>query len=99
MATANRAFGLDVQTPPCLTQNEQLHARAGISGGSPSHSRSNAILPQWHLPRIRIPVSASVTLQCREKLFAHAISSDSGQRNCRLSDALDILCRKVPWPT
>ena len=46
MATASLELGFDVQTPPCLTQNEQSHARAGISTGSPSHSSSNAILPQ-----------------------------------------------------
>ncbi len=46
MATASLEFGFDVQTPPCLTQNEQPHARAGISAVSPSHSSSKAMLPQ-----------------------------------------------------
>ena len=41
-----RARGLEVQTPPCLTQNEQPQARAGISRGSPSQSSSKAMLPQ-----------------------------------------------------
>src|SRR6267154_2499802 len=57
-ATASLAFGFEVQTPPCFTQKVQPHARAGISGGSPSHSSSKAILPQWHLPVMSMWVSA-----------------------------------------
>src|SRR5712671_3269441 len=57
-ATASLALGFEVQTPPCLTQNVQPHARAGISGGSPSHSSSKAMLPQWHLPVMSMWISA-----------------------------------------
>ena len=39
--------GFDVQTPPCLTQNVQPHARAGIVGVSSAQSSSNAMLPQF----------------------------------------------------
>jgi hypothetical protein len=46
--TTRDAPGLDVQTPPCLVQNEQVQARAGISAGSGSHLRVNAMLRQWH---------------------------------------------------
>src|SRR6476659_6918376 len=42
--------GHEVQTPPCLVQNEQVQARAGISDGSGSHLSTNEMLPQWHLP-------------------------------------------------
>src|SRR5258707_143342 len=48
--------GLDVQTPPCLTQKEQVQARAGISTGSGSQVREKEMLPQWHLPWINIHV-------------------------------------------
>src|SRR5258708_38999801 len=48
--------GLDVQTPPCLVQNEQVQARAGISTGSGSQVREKEMLPQWHLPWINIHV-------------------------------------------
>src|SRR5919108_1484535 len=44
--------GLEVQTPPCLTQNVQPQARAGISAGSGSQVSENEMFPQWHLPRI-----------------------------------------------
>src|SRR5258707_8546019 len=46
--------GLEVHTPPCLVQNEQVQARAGISTGSGSQVREKEMLPQWHLPRITI---------------------------------------------
>src|SRR5712664_659646 len=59
-ATASLALGFEVQTPPCFTQKVQPHARAGISGGSPSHSSSKAILPQWHLPLMSMRISAQV---------------------------------------
>jgi hypothetical protein len=39
-------FAQDVQTPPCLVQNEHVHARAGISAGSGFQSSSNEILRQ-----------------------------------------------------
>jgi hypothetical protein len=32
--TVSDPVGQDVQTPPCFVQNEQVHARAGISDGS-----------------------------------------------------------------
>jgi hypothetical protein len=48
--TSSDAAGLDVQTPPCLMQNEQVQARAGISMGSGSHAKANAMLRQWQLP-------------------------------------------------
>jgi hypothetical protein len=51
-STLSVATGSDVQTPPCLTQNEQVQARAAMCGASPSHSSVNAMLPQWQLPRI-----------------------------------------------
>src|SRR3981081_2730387 len=57
MATASLALGFEVQTPPCFTQKVQPHARAGISGGSPFHSSSKAILPQWHLPVMSMGIS------------------------------------------
>lgn len=38
--------------PPCFVQNEHVQARAGISSGSGSQASENAMLPQWHLPRI-----------------------------------------------
>jgi hypothetical protein len=45
-------LGLEVHTPPCLMQNEQVQARAGISAGSGSHVREKYMFPQWHLPWI-----------------------------------------------
>src|SRR5260221_9245097 len=44
--------GLEVHTPPCLVQNEQVQARAGISAGSGSQTREKEMFPQWHLPWI-----------------------------------------------
>src|SRR5258706_15290814 len=46
--------GLEVHTPPCLVQNEQVQARAGISTGSGSQVRAKEMLPQWHWPWINI---------------------------------------------
>src|SRR5437899_10011874 len=57
MVTTRWASGVDVQTPPCLKQNEHPHARAGISGGSPPHSSSRAMLAQWHVPLISTSIS------------------------------------------
>src|SRR5262252_5983985 len=50
--TSSDPRGFEVHTPPCLMQNEQLQARAWISAGLGSHMSENAMLPQWHLPRI-----------------------------------------------
>src|SRR5262245_12464851 len=44
--------GQEVQTPPCLTQNEQVQARAGISDGSGRQSSVNEMFRQWQLPEI-----------------------------------------------
>ena len=52
IAIFSAPFGLEVHTPPCLTQNEQVQARAGISAGSGSQRRENEMFPQWHLPWI-----------------------------------------------
>src|SRR5882762_778519 len=85
-ATANLAFGFEVQTPPCFTQKVQPHARAGISGGSPFHSSSKAMLPQWHLPvmSIWIPVQvgrlASSSAVCGALLAPHGRSKIVGVR-------------------
>ena len=38
--------GHDVQTAPCFVQNEQVHARAGISAGSGTQSSKKEKLPQ-----------------------------------------------------
>jgi hypothetical protein len=46
--------GQEVQSPPCLAQNEQLQARAGISVGSGLQFSRNVMLPQWQLPEMRI---------------------------------------------
>src|SRR5438552_1843887 len=50
ITTSRAPRGLEVHTPPCLMQNEQLQARAGISAGSGSQVRENEMFPQWHLP-------------------------------------------------
>src|SRR6516162_1844350 len=52
--TVSDPVGQEVQTPPCFTQNEQVHARAGISDGSGRQSSANEILPQWQRPEINI---------------------------------------------
>jgi hypothetical protein len=41
-----------------LVQNEQSHARAGISDGSGSHANANEIFPQWQLPEISMKYSS-----------------------------------------
>jgi hypothetical protein len=46
--------GQDVHTPPCRVQNVHVQARAGISIGSAVQSSSNATLPQWQLPEMRM---------------------------------------------
>src|SRR6476660_2015307 len=50
IATSRAQIGLEVHTPPCLVQNEQVQARAGISAGSGSQVREKEMFPQWHLP-------------------------------------------------
>jgi hypothetical protein len=54
MVTLSEPVGQDVQTPPCLVQKEQVHARAGISDGSGFQVSANEIFPQWQLPQISI---------------------------------------------
>jgi hypothetical protein len=54
--TVSDPVGQDVQTPPCFAQNEQVHARAGISDGSGRQSSANEILPQWQRPEINIAI-------------------------------------------
>src|SRR2546428_2553421 len=69
LTTTSRApRGLEVHTPPCLVQNEQVHARAGISVGEGSQVRENEMFPQWHLPRINmraISAFAALTSTCQ----------------------------------
>src|SRR5258708_6969898 len=50
--TCKAPRGFEVQTPPCLVQNEQPQARAWISVGSGSQVSVKEMFPQWHLPRI-----------------------------------------------
>src|SRR5215472_482633 len=50
--TSSDPRGVEVHTPPCLAQKEQVQARAWISVGLGSHTSANAMLPQWHWPRI-----------------------------------------------
>src|SRR5687767_8916396 len=57
-ATSSAPAGLEVHTPPCLVQNEQPQARAGISAGSGSQVREKERFPQWHLPWINMAPSA-----------------------------------------
>src|SRR5207244_12802406 len=54
ITTSRAPHGLEVHTPPCLMQKEQLQARAGISAGSGSQVRGNEMFQQWHLPRTTI---------------------------------------------
>src|SRR5262249_8824793 len=51
----------EVQIPPCFAQNEQVHARAGISDGSGRQSRANEILPQWQRPEINMALPQQPT--------------------------------------
>src|SRR5258706_4965139 len=53
--TCKAPRGFEVQTPPCLVQNEQPQARAWISTGSGSQVSAKEMLPQWHLPWISTP--------------------------------------------
>src|SRR5436305_1906379 len=58
MATVSLPVGLEVHTPPCFVQKEQVHARAGMLTGSGSHSSSNVMFPQWQLPEISMSAYA-----------------------------------------
>src|ERR1051326_7266257 len=60
MAAVRLRLVQDVHTPPCLAQNEQVQARAGISPGSGSHTSWNAILPQWQAPAMSMSGSIPV---------------------------------------
>ena len=61
LTTTSRApIGVEVHTPPCLTQNEQVQARAGISAGSGSQMREKQIFPQWHLPWINMRAISAI---------------------------------------
>lgn len=44
--TLSKPVGQEVHTPPCLVQNEQVHARAGISDGSGSQASAKEIFVQ-----------------------------------------------------
>jgi hypothetical protein len=52
--TRSEPPGHDVHTPPCLTQKEQVQARAGISTGAGCHARTKEMFAQWQLPVINI---------------------------------------------
>src|SRR5579859_1770999 len=65
--TSSAARGLEVHTPPCLMQNEQVQARAGISAGSGSHARENEMFPQWHLPWINMRATSVVAAPTFER--------------------------------
>ena len=66
LTTTFRApFGLEVHTPPCLVQNEQVQARAGISAGSGSQVREKEMFPQWHLPWINMRAISVVAARKR----------------------------------
>jgi hypothetical protein len=56
--TFSEPVGQEVQTPPCFTQNEQVHARAGIFDGSGVQRSANEMLPQWHFPQISMEMSS-----------------------------------------
>ncbi|HXY75621.1 MAG TPA: hypothetical protein VEH54_01815 [Steroidobacteraceae bacterium] len=45
-STLSEPVGQEVQTPPCLLQKEQVHARAGITLGSGSHRSAKRMFPQ-----------------------------------------------------
>src|SRR5688572_32918076 len=61
LTTISRApVGVEVHTPPCLTQNEQVQARAGISEGSGSQVREKKMFPQWHLPWINMHAISAI---------------------------------------
>src|SRR5260370_32610057 len=61
LTTISRAApGLEVHTPPCLVQKEQVQARVGISAGSGSQAREKEMFPQWHLPWINMRAISAV---------------------------------------
>src|SRR6266498_923364 len=83
-ATFNAPRGLEVHTPPCLMQNEQPQARAGISVGSGSQVREKEIFPQWHLPWISTPLSHERSTRaramapgsaCTQRIFRFAVKA------------------------
>src|SRR2546425_13019086 len=65
ITTLKMPRGLEVHTPPCLMQNEQPQARAGISVGSGSQVREKEMFPQWHLPWISTPLSHEKSTRAR----------------------------------
>src|SRR5262245_49271089 len=91
MFTRNEPAGQAVQTPPCLVQNEQVQARAGISDGSGTQLSENDMLPQWHFPEIstELPRLSSLRLdRCYgRRLGAHqrSIAAQSAARNAARS--------------
>src|SRR6267143_2158469 len=69
LTTTSRApLGLEVHTPPCFAQNEQVQARAGISAGSGSHVREKEMFPQWHLPWINMRAISAIVAPKTPKL-------------------------------
>ena len=56
MRTVSEPVGQEVHTPPCLRQNEQEQALAGISFGSGCQSSLKEMLPQWQAPEISMLV-------------------------------------------
>jgi hypothetical protein len=69
--------GQEVQTPPCLVQNEQVHARAGTSEGSGCQSSAKEMVPQWHDPWMSMAVDP-------ETLDATAARTCAATRTCIL---------------
>src|SRR5438552_14862364 len=98
ITTSRAPRGLEVHTPPCLMQNEQLQARAGISAGSGSQVRENEMFPQWHLPW------TTITRACAERRGSRArprrtsrIHSASHAYRCRSGDAPRNRARQAGW--
>src|SRR2546426_1219546 len=71
ITTSRAPRGLEVHTPPCLMQNEQLQARAGISAGSGSQVRENEIFPQKFRLAPAAARFASSTVACGQIGRAH----------------------------
>ena len=59
----------DVQTPPCLTQNEHEHARAGISVGSGAIVNAKEIFPQWQRPAMSMIPPTQRSESCKHEPF------------------------------
>src|SRR5260221_4866843 len=70
--TCKAPRGFEVQTPPCLVQNEQPQARAWISTGSGSQVSAKEMLPQWHLPWVSMVRGRTGALDCRPRSSAAA---------------------------